>query len=89
MDRIIEKKKWTTKKIGMLIAITAFLVLVAYLLFFRDRSSKLYVNRDELTIVSVEKSKFQEFIPIDGVVFPKETYYIDAIQGGVVEAIFA
>ncbi|MDP2721670.1 MAG: HlyD family efflux transporter periplasmic adaptor subunit [Bacteroidales bacterium] len=89
MDRMIEKKKWTSKKIGMLVVISAFVVLVAYLLFFRDNSAKLYVNKNELTIASVQQSKFQEFIPIDGVVFPKETYYIDAIQGGVVEAIFA
>jgi HlyD family secretion protein len=86
---MIEKKKWTSKKIGMLVAISAFVVLVAYLLFFRDKAAKLYVNKNELTIATVQQSKFQEFIPIDGVVFPKETYYIDAIQGGVVEAIFA
>ncbi|PIQ26425.1 MAG: efflux transporter periplasmic adaptor subunit, partial [Bacteroidetes bacterium CG18_big_fil_WC_8_21_14_2_50_41_14] len=89
MDRMIEKKKWTSKKIGMLVAISSFVVLVAYLLFFRDKAAKLYVNKNELTIATVQQSKFQEFIPIDGVVFPKETYYIDAIQGGVVEAIFA
>ena len=89
MDRMIEKKKWTSKKIGMLVVISAFVVLVAYLLFFRDKAAKLYVNKNELTIATVQQSKFQEFIPIDGVVFPKETYYIDAIQGGVVEAIFA
>lgn len=88
MDRIIKKKKWTPKKIGLLLAIIAFMMLVAYLLFFRDKSSKLYVDRNEITIVSVMESKFQEFIPVDGVVFPKETYYIDAIQGGVVEAIY-
>ena len=42
-----------------------------------------------MTISVVKKSKFQEFIPVDGVVFPKNTFYIDAIQGGVVEALYA
>jgi HlyD family secretion protein len=32
--------------------------------------------------------KFQEFIPVDGVVYPKTTIYIDAIQGGIVEEVF-
>lgn len=89
MDRIIKKKKWTPKKISYLLLATAFVVLVIYLIFFRDKSSKLYINHSEVTIATVQQDQFQEFIPIDGVVFPKETYYIDAIQGGVVEALYA
>jgi len=89
MDRIIEKKKWTPKKITYLALATAFVVLVVYLIFFRDKSAKLYIDRNEVTIAMVMESKFQEFIPVDGVVFPKVTYYIDAIQGGVVEALYA
>ncbi len=89
MDRIIEKKTWTTRKVVTIIAITSFITLVFYLIFLRDNTSKLYVDRNQLTIATVKQDKFQEFIPIDGIVFPKTTFYIDAIQGGVVEAIFA
>lgn len=89
MDRIIEKKKWTTKKVITIVIISSFVLLIAYLLFFRDKSSRLYVDRNQLTIVEVKQDNFQEFIPIDGVVIPKNTFYIDAIQGGVVEAIYA
>ncbi len=89
MDRIIEKKKWTTRKIVTIVSITAFVFLIFYLIFLRDKSSRLYVDRNQLTIATVKQDKFQEFIPIDGIVFPKTTFYIDAIQGGVVEAIFA
>mgnify|MGYP000445179046 CR=1 FL=1 len=89
MDRVIEKKKWTTKRIVTITSVTAFALLIIYLIFFRDSSSRLYVDRNQLTITTVAEDKFQEFIPIDGIVFPKTTFYIDAIQGGVVEAIFA
>jgi HlyD family secretion protein len=89
MDRIIKKKKWTTKKIVTIITIAAFSFLIIYLLFLRDNSSRLYVDRNQLTISTVVVDKFQEFIPIDGIVFPKTTFYIDAIQGGVVEAIYS
>ncbi len=34
------------------------------------------------------EDKFQEFIPVDGVVFPKNTVYIDAVQGGIVEEVY-
>ncbi|HNY07425.1 MAG TPA: HlyD family efflux transporter periplasmic adaptor subunit [Bacteroidales bacterium] len=88
MDRIIEKKKWTTKKIVTITAITAFVLFVIYLVFFRDKQSRLYVNQDEITIATVEKGKFQEFIPVDGIVYPKNTIYIDAVQGGIVEQVY-
>jgi len=88
MDRPIEKKKWTLKRIVGIIAILAFLYLILHLLFFRDKSSRLYVNADQLTVATVKLDKFQEFIPTDGVVYPKNTVYIDAVQGGVVEIIF-
>lgn len=89
MDRVIEKKKWTIKKITTIAFIASFVFLLFYLIFFRDTSSRLYVDRNQLTIVTVKQDKFQEFIPIDGIVMPKNTFYIDAIQGGVVEAIYA
>lgn len=89
MDRVIEKKKWTTKKIITITLIAVFGFFLIYLIFLRDKSSKLYINKSQITIVEVKEDKFQEFIPIDGIVFPKNTFYIDAIQGGVVEAIYA
>ncbi len=89
MDRIIEKREWTVKKVGYLAVGVLFLAFITYLLFFRDNASKLYVDIHDVTITTVLQDKFQEFIPIDGVVYPKETYFIDAIQGGSVEAIFA
>lgn len=88
MDRVIEKKKWTTKKILNITAIAAFSIFILYLLFFRDKRSKLYVDKSQITIASVMESKFQEFIPVDGVVFPRNTIYIDAVQGGFVEKVY-
>ena len=88
MDRVIEKKKWTTKKILNITLISAFVLFLLYLLFFRDKSSKLYVDKSQITIATVLNKKFQEFIPVDGVVFPRNTIYIDAVQGGIVERVF-
>ena len=88
MDKAIEKKKWTTKKILNIAGISIFLIFIFYLLFFRDKRSKLYVDKTQITISSVQADKFQEFIPIDGVVLPKNTIYIDAVQGGFVEKVY-
>ena len=88
MDRIIEKKKWTIKKILTIVFSVAFGLFIVYLLFFRDKQSKLYVNEEQLSIAEVKRDRFQEFIPVDAVVYPKTTIYIDAVQGGTVESVF-
>lgn len=88
MDKIIPKKKWTTKRIA---AIAGGLVLgyfIIHLLFLRDNSSRLYVEKDKMTIATVEAGRFQEFIPVDGIVQPKVTIYVDAVFGGRVEEIY-
>ena len=88
MDKAIEKKKWTTKKILNIAGISIFVLFILYLLFFRDKRSKLYVDKSQITIATVLADKFQEFIPVDGVVFPRNTIYIDAVQGGFVEKVY-
>ena len=88
MDRVIKKKKWTTKKIAGFAGIAVFAFFIIYLLFLRDKSSRLYIDPSRLTIAEVRQEPFQEFIPVDGVVQPIRTVYIDAVQGGRVEAIY-
>lgn len=88
MDRAIEKKKWTLKRILTISAILVFLMFLVYIFFLRDKQSRLYVNQDQLSIATVLEEKFQEFIPVDGIVFPKNTVFIDAVTGGIVEAVW-
>lgn len=85
MDRIIEKKKWTTKKILQYSALAVFVFFLLYIIFLRDRSSRINVDKNQVTVTKVVLDKFQEFIPVDGVVLPKTTIYIDAVLGGTVE----
>jgi HlyD family secretion protein len=87
MDRIIEKKRWTVKRITLIAAIVFFASFIA-LLAFQDRSSRLNVDKGQVTISKVMADKFQEFIPVDGVVQPRTTIYIDAVLGGTVEKKF-
>ena len=88
MDRIIEKKKWTTKRIVYIGAISVFAFFLIYLLFIRDKRSKVFVSLDQVTVTRVLEDNFQEFIPVDGVVLPMNTIYIDVVLGGVVERKF-
>ena len=85
MDRIIVKKKWTTKKILQYTAIAVFAFFLAYIFLLRDRSSRLNIDKNQVTIATVTLDNFQEFIPVDGIVLPRTTIYIDAVLGGTVE----
>ncbi len=40
---------------------------------------------ERITISEVKKGPFQEFIPVNGVVMPLTTIYLDALEGGRVE----
>ena len=85
MDRKIEKKRFTPKKIATVAIPTAFVFIVLYALIFGDRSSKLNVEVERITISEVKKGEFQEYIPVTGAVIPIETYYLSASDGGMVE----
>ena len=85
MDRTIEKKRWPPKKIAGLLIIILFCSLVLYGFLFTDRSSKLNVDAEKITINRVTKGQFQESIPVIGNVLPIKTVYLDAVEGGRVE----
>lgn len=85
MDRVIQKKKWTTKKILTIGGIAAIVILIVASYLSTRGPSKLGVETDRLTISTVTKGKFQENIPVNGVVLPQTTIYLDAIEGGRVE----
>jgi HlyD family secretion protein len=87
MDRPIEKKKWTSRRVFTYAGIATLLVLVTYLLTFSDRRSRLRVERDKVTIAEVKRGIFQEFIPQTGTVEPSRTVYLDAIEGGIIKRV--
>lgn len=85
MDRVIEKKKWNKKKIVTVAGVSALVLLVAASLYFTSGKSKLNVDTERLTISEVKKGPFKEFIPVNGIVLPLTTIYLDAVEGGRVE----
>src|SRR6185437_7620058 len=85
MDRVIEKKKWSKKRILTIAGITALVLLIAGSYYFTSGKSKLNVDTDRITISEIKKGPFQENIPVNGVVLPLTTIYLDAVEGGRVE----
>ena len=88
MDKKIEKKKWPPKRIIKYSVIGVFILVVGYLLIFETGGSTLNVKSERITVSTVEKGPFLEFITIIGSVIPKYTHYLDASEGGIVETKF-
>jgi HlyD family secretion protein len=85
MDRTIKKKRFTPKKIAMVAIPAVFLVTVIWMIVFGDRSSRLNVDVEKITISEVYRGEFQEYIPAQGTVLPIRTYHLSASEGGMVE----
>ncbi|TAL46435.1 MAG: efflux RND transporter periplasmic adaptor subunit, partial [Chitinophagaceae bacterium] len=85
MDRTIAKKKWSKKRILTIVGILAVVTLAAASYYFTSGKSRLNVDAERITISEVKSGPFQEFIPVNGVVLPITTIYLDALEGGRVE----
>lgn len=88
MDRVIEKKKWNTKRILTIAGIAAIVGLIAASVYFTSGKSKLNVDTERITIGEIKTAAFHEFITLNGVVLPESTIYLDAMEGGRVEEKF-
>ncbi|MEO6221404.1 MAG: efflux transporter periplasmic adaptor subunit, partial [Ginsengibacter sp.] len=85
MDRVIAKKKWSTKRILTIAGITGIILLIVASYYFTSGKSRLNVDTERITISEIKKGSFKEFIPVNGIVLPITTIYLDAIEGGRVE----
>ncbi|MBU0696020.1 MAG: HlyD family efflux transporter periplasmic adaptor subunit [Bacteroidetes bacterium] len=88
MDRQIQQKKWNRKRILTVAGITALVLLIGGSYYFTSGKSRLNVDTERTTISEIKKGSFQEFIPVNGVVLPVTTIYLDAMEGGRVEEKF-
>lgn len=82
MDRVIEKKRWPLKKVLWIAASAAAVLLVGYYIVYADKSSKLNVEVDKLTVETVVEDLYRDYITVIGTVDPIQTIYLDATEGG-------
>ncbi|HOW85473.1 MAG TPA: HlyD family efflux transporter periplasmic adaptor subunit [Candidatus Aminicenantes bacterium] len=88
MDRKITKKPGPSRKLVLFASGGAFVLVLAYLFFFQFRGSSLNVEKDRVTVSTVEKGPFLEYIPITGAVMPISRNSLATSEGGRVEKIF-
>ena len=85
MDRKLEKKKGLQKKHIPYILGGVFALVILIWFIFGNHSSKLNVEKDKISIHTVEKGEFNDYVRISGQVQPINTIQLSAIEGGIVE----
>ena len=85
MDIPLEKKRFDTKKILMITGGVLILALIIYVFISTSGASRLNVEKERISIATAQEKAFQENIPVNGVVLPITTIYLDALEGGRVE----
>ena len=84
MDRIIEKKKGIRKKHIPYLMGGGFVLAVLLWVIFGNHASTLRVERRGISIVTVERGEFNDFIRVDGQVQPIAVVQISPEEGGIV-----
>lgn len=88
MDRVLPKKKWNNRRLATMGGVAALISLIAASYYFTSGNSKLNVDNERITIAEVKNDSFREYIPVNGMVMPISTIYLDASVGGRVEEKF-
>ncbi len=85
MDTRIERKSRFQKKHIYTVAGGVAILFCLLWFIFRDTSSSMKVEKERITIATVQKGEFNDYIRVIGQVLPDRIIYLDAIEGGRVE----
>jgi len=88
VDRDLAKKRWSRKRILTIAGIVGILILIGGSYYLTSGKARLNVDAERITISEIKSGPFREFIPVNGVVLPITTIYLDALEGGRVEERF-
>jgi len=82
MDTILKKKKGMQKKHIPYIIGSVLVIALALFVAIQNHKSSLNVEMDKITIETVTKGEFDDYITVIGQVEPITTIYLDALEGG-------
>lgn len=86
MDRVVETRG-PSKALKIAMAVVAVLVLGGLFYWLAPGANSQTVAASRLTISTVQKGTFDDFLPLRARVTPLVSVYLDAIEGGRVEQV--
>jgi len=93
MDRAIRQPLWSAAgwplpaRIGAVVAMALVAVVLALRLTAGGGVRTLRVPLEQITIAAVERDVFHDLIPLHATVVPRDTVYVDTIDGGRVDRV--
>ncbi len=88
MDVPIKKKQFSKSRIALIGGVLAIIALIVFVIMSTSGGSKLNVDKERISMNTIKNDVFQENIPVNGIVLPITTIYLDALEGGRVEEKF-
>src|ERR1700733_5383919 len=91
MDRRIPHRRWSPTRwpvaLRVVIAVTGAVLLILLIVRLLSGSGERTVRLPaaQVTVATVEKGIFHDLIPLHANVVPRETVYVDAMDGGRVD----
>ncbi len=88
MDIALPKKRWNTKRLLTSGGASGILLLIASAYYFSSDKRRVNIESSRIIISQITEGSFQEFIPVNGIVLPITSIYLDAAEGGRVQKQF-
>lgn len=87
MDRVIARKPWWRRRATIGVAVLALTVAAAGFAVLRFDGQTQRVPADSVTIATVGRGIFDDYVPVRARATPLTTVFLDAVEGGRVEQI--
>lgn len=88
MDRAIDPRPARRKRMIALGCVGGVVLIAIAFWSSSFATSRVRVEADKVSIGTVEKGMFREFIPVTGTVQPIQTVFLDALEGGTLKHRF-
>lgn len=89
MDRPVRKSRWRSRPFVLGAGVVAVVCVIGFMIFAFAGPARRSVRVDArtLTIEPATQAVFHDFTPLQGKVAPKDTLYLDALEGGQVQEV--
>lgn len=87
MDRVVERTFFQKYKNIIIYGGGALVILIMIFVFMPEGGRVLKVENNRVVVSEVTEGEFDDYIPVRAQVAPLRTVFLDAIEGGRVEAI--
>ena len=86
MDKVVERKG-LSKQVKIAIGAAGVVLLLLLFYFFAPTSNSQTIEASRVTVSTVERGRFDDFLPLRARVEPLVTVFLDAVEGGRVEQV--